>query len=151
MEQFLKEWFDAYAKGQGVETESLCKKTLSEWSVLLKRVKLGELEEWQRTPPGRMALILLMGPVAHLLNDKEAIDLHPKARFLCIEGVELGLDTQLEPIQRRCFYDPLFYSGNSQDRQLLLRLLEGMQSQVESIHRPAWANWYAEASISSTS
>ena len=148
MDQFLQQWFDEYAKGQGVEIESLCQKTQSEWLALLQRVKSGELDDWKRSPPGRMSLILLMGPVAHLFNDKDAIDLHPRARSLCIEGVELGLDTQLEPVQRRCFYDPLFYSGNSQDRQLLLRLLEGMQSQVESIHRPAWANWYEQASVS---
>lgn len=147
MEQFLKQWFNEYNKGQGVEAKSLCEETQSEWAALLQKAKSGQLDAWRRSPPGRMSLILLMGPIAHLLDDNDVDSLQPKARELCIEGVELGFDTQLDPVQRRCFYDPLFYSNNSEDRRLLLCLLEGMQSQIESLQRPAWANWYEQASV----
>lgn len=147
MEQLLTKWFSEYEKGRGVEAKSLCAETQSEWADLLQQAKSGQLDSWRRSPPGRMSLILLMGPIAHLLKDNDVDTLQPKARKLCIEGVELGFDTQLDPIQRRCFYDPLFYSNNSEDRRLLMCLLEGMQSQVETIQRPAWANWYEQASV----
>ncbi len=146
MEQFLKQWFTEYEKGEGVEAKSLSTQVQSEWGALLQKAKQGELNDWQRTPPGRMSLILLMGPVAHLLADTDVHVLHGKARELCLKGVELGFDTQLAPVQRRCFYDPLFYSTIAEDRQLLIRLLEGMQSQVEPPQKPVWSNWYAQAS-----
>ncbi len=147
MEQFLKQWFDEYDKGKGVEAKSLCEDTQSQWSMLLQQAKSGHLDDWKRSPPGRMSLILLMGPIAHLLEDSDVDLLHPKAKELCIEGVSLGFDTQLDPVQRRCFYDPLFYSSAQEDRQLLLRLLQGMQSQVGSPQRPAWDDWYKQASV----
>ncbi|CAM4017534.1 MULTISPECIES: DUF924 family protein [Shewanella] len=148
MEQFLQQWFHHYEKGEGVEAKELCPETLSHWQQLLVGAKSGELEHWQKNPPGRLALILLMGPVAHLLEDEAALALQLKARDLCVSGVDRGFDTQLEPLQRRCFYDPLFYSSKSEDRALLVRLLEGMQSHMATTARPAWSHWYQQASLS---
>ncbi|MCG9738548.1 DUF924 family protein [Shewanella insulae] len=148
MEQFLQQWFHHYEKGEGVEAKELSHETLSHWQQLLGGAKSGELEHWQKNPPGRLALILLMGPVAHLLEDEAALALQLKARDLCVSGVDRGFDTQLEPLQRRCFYDPLFYSSKSEDRALLIRLLEGLQSQMATAARPAWSHWYQQASLS---
>ena len=148
MEQFLQQWFHHYEKGEGVEAKELSQETLSHWQQLLVGAKSGELEHWQKNPPGRLALILLMGPVAHLLEDEAALALQLKARDLCVSGVDRGFDTQLEPLQRRCFYDPLFYSSKSEDRALLVRLLEGMQSHMATTARPAWSHWYQQASLS---
>ncbi|MCG9696034.1 DUF924 family protein [Shewanella sp. Isolate11] len=149
VEQFLQQWFCHYEKGSGVEIDNLSRQTLENWQQLLDQAKLGELDTWQRNPPGRLALILLMGPVAHLLGDDNLMMLQAKARELCVSGVNKGFDTQLEPLQRRCFYDPLFYSAKSDDKALLIRLLEGMQSQVQQTVKPAWQNWYQQAAITS--
>ncbi|MCE9678053.1 DUF924 family protein [Shewanella sp. AS1] len=147
MEQFLQQWFNHYEKGTGVELSELDGTTLTHWTHLLSEVKAGGLTDWQKNPPGRLALILLMGPVAHLLQDEAAVLLQTRSRELCVSGVAKGFDTQLEPVQRRCFYDPLFYSTKSDDRALLIRLLEGMQSQVEQRVKPAWQNWYQQAAV----
>ncbi|QYK02326.1 DUF924 family protein [Shewanella psychrotolerans] len=147
MEQFLQQWFNHYEKGTGVEVNELSNDTLDNWQQLLSGAKSGELDAWQKNPPGRLALILLMGPVAHLLEDESALNLQNKARELCVSGVDKGFDTQLEPLQRRCFYDPLFYSTKTDDRALLIRLLQGMQSQLPTATKPDWYHWYQQASI----
>ncbi|GIU24296.1 hypothetical protein TUM4644_18630 [Shewanella colwelliana] len=147
MEQFLQQWFYHYEKGDGVDITALKPDTLTSWQQLLSQAKQGQLESWKKTPPGRLGLILLMGPIAHLLDDDTALTLQTTARELCVSGVERGFDTQLEPIQRRCFYDPLFYSNKADDKALLLRLLQGMQSQLESDSKPAWSAWYKQAAI----
>lgn len=146
MDQFLHQWFSEYNKGEGVVKSSLSTQIQSHWRVLLDDAKLGKLSDWQKTPPGRMSLILLMGPVAHLLDDSEVNELNRRARDLCIQGVDLGFDTQLDLVQRRCFYDPLFYSSINKDRELLIRLLEGMESQVDVPEKTVWSAWYAQAS-----
>ncbi len=145
MEHFLEQWFNHYEKGLGVEADVLNSQILSNWQQLLEQVKSGELDHWKRTPPGRLALILLMGPVAHLLADSSVIALQTQARELCVSGINNGFDTQLAPLQRRCFYDPLFYSSKPEDKALLLRLLAGMQSQVQHNIKPAWLHWYQQA------
>ncbi len=145
MEHFLEQWFNHYEKGFGVEADVLNSQILSNWQQLLEQVKSGELDHWKRTPPGRLALILLMGPVAHLLADSSVIALQTQARELCVSGINNGFDTQLAPLQRRCFYDPLFYSSKPEDKALLLRLLAGMQSQVQHNIKPAWLHWYQQA------
>lgn len=149
MEHFLQQWFHHYDKGAGVEAGELSQETTRHWQHLLVNAKGGLLDSWQHNPPGRLALILLMGPVAHLLEDDSAMTLQLKARELCVSGVDKGFDTQLEPLQRRCFYDPLFYSAKADDRALLIRLLEGMQSQLASAAKPAWCAWYQQASVAS--
>ena len=146
VDQFLHQWFSEYNKGEGVVKNSLSAQIQSHWRALLDDAKLGKLSDWQKTPPGRMSLILLMGPVAHLLADSEVNELNRRARDLCIQGVDLGFDTQLDLVQRRCFYDPLFYSSVNKDRDLLLRLLEGMESQVDMPEKTVWSTWYAQAS-----
>nr|WP_232847062.1 DUF924 family protein [Shewanella nanhaiensis] len=146
VEQFITQWFSEYNKGEGVVRSSLSNQTQSHWEALLTDAKQGKLNDWQKTPPGRMSLILLLGPVAHLLADSDVTELNRRARDLCIQGVDLGFDTQLDLVQRRCFYDPLFYSSVAKDRELLLRLLEGMQSQAELPEKTVWSNWYAQAS-----
>ncbi len=145
MEHFLQQWFSYYEKGVGVKADALNCQILSEWQQLLEQVKSGELDHWKRTPPGRLALILLMGPVTHLLADSSSMSLQLQARELCISGIDKGFDTQLDSLQRRCFYDPLFYSSKVEDKTLLLCLLEGMQSQVELSIKPVWQHWYHQA------
>ncbi|WP_394200202.1 DUF924 family protein [Shewanella waksmanii] len=148
MEGFLQQWFHHYQKGDGVEVNELSEATQVHWKTLLCQLKAGELDSWQNSPPGRLSLILLMGPVAHIFEDEHSISFQRRAHELCVSGVDKGFDTQLNPIQRRCFYDPLFYSTRAEDRALLIKLLDGMQFQVEQAVRPAWSNWYQQAQVS---
>ncbi|MCJ8304729.1 DUF924 family protein [Shewanella sp.] len=144
MNSFLRQWFCYYSKGKGVELYMLSNEVKLDWFELLEQAKLGQLDKWRSNPLGCLALILILGPVALLLSDNCG-DLHRRARLFCIDGIDMGLDTQLELVQRRCFYEPLFYSTRHKDHRLLLLLLKGMQSQVQGDDRQAWSDWYKKA------
>ena len=144
MNSFLRQWFCYYSKGKGVELYMLSNEVKLDWFELVEQAKLGQLDKWQSNPLGCLALILLLGPVAFLLSNNYA-DLHQRARQLCIDGIGMGLDTQLEFVQRRCFYEPLFYSTKTEDHRLLLLLLRGMQAQAQGDDKQAWSYWYKKA------
>ncbi|MPY21585.1 DUF924 domain-containing protein [Shewanella psychropiezotolerans] len=145
MNNFLNQWFDIYDKGNGVELESLTNDVKLQWFDLLQLAKAEKLNAWNKCPPGRLSLILLFGPVAYLLKDNDKA-LHEEAKLLCIEGIRKGFDSQLKLVQRRCFYDPLFYSSKAEDHRLLLLLLKGMESQASEDEKKAWFTWFTQAS-----
>lgn len=148
MDNFLNQWFCVYDKGNGIAIESLTNDIKLQWFDLLQLAKKGKLYSWRKSPPGRLALILLFGPVAYLFKDDDK-GLHKEAKLLCIEGVKKGFDTQLELVQRRCFYDPLFYSSKAEDHRLLILLLRGMRSQASEGEKEAWFSWFQQASYPS--
>ena len=148
MNSFLRQWFSQYSKGKGVEFYMLSNEVKLDWFELLEQAKTRQLDQWQNNPLGCLALVLILGPVAFLLSDDYS-DLHQRAREICINGIEKGFDTQLEFVQRRCFYDPLFSSARAEDHRLLLLLLSGMQSQALGDDKHAWNIWYKEALVKS--
>ncbi|MPY22491.1 DUF924 domain-containing protein [Shewanella psychropiezotolerans] len=148
MNSFLRQWFSQYSKGKGIELYMLSNEIKLDWFELLEQARAGQLDQWQKSPLGCLALILILGPVAFLLSD-DYRNLHQRARALCISGIEKGFDTQLEFVQRRCFYDPLFCSEQLEDHKLLVLLLIGMQSQAQGDDQHAWSIWYEKALIQS--
>ncbi|AQS39094.1 Bacterial protein of unknown function (DUF924) [Shewanella psychrophila] len=146
MNNFLRQWFSQYSKGKGVEIYMLSNEVKLDWFELLEQARAGQLDQWQKSPLGSLALILILGPVAFLLSDDYSY-FHQRGRALCISGIEKGFDTQLEFVQRRCFYDPLYYSARAEDHRLLLLLLRGMQSHAQGDDKHAWNIWYKKALI----
>ena len=72
----------------------------------------GELDPWARTARGRLALIILLDQLPRNIYRKTArAFLHDeKALALSLEGLHLGMDRQLRPIERVFFYLPLEHS-----------------------------------------
>lgn len=148
MQQFLNSWFLVCNKGTELEDACLPDGVAEYWTELLHKATEGELVDWQRTPPGRLALIILCGPVGRLLHTRNEKQLALKAKSLCLRGIELGFDTQLTVVERRYFYDPLFQSSLPQDRELLQKLLAGMRApatQAEDAGLRIWQNWWHQA------
>ena len=72
----------------------------------------GELDPWAATARGRLALILLLDQLPRNIyrETAQAFRHDGKALALSLEGLDLGKDRQLRPIQRVFFYLPLEHS-----------------------------------------
>lgn len=72
----------------------------------------GKLDDWAKTPRGRLALILIFDQFSRNIfrNTKEAFAQDKMALALCIEGLKKQDDHTLTLIQRVFFYMPLEHS-----------------------------------------
>ncbi|MCL2918194.1 DUF924 family protein [Shewanella litorisediminis] len=156
MQSFLTSWFTAEQQAldageldphQPGEAPASYK---AQWSMLLEQANQGELEHWQATPPGTLALILLYSAVPAKLGLPYQERRHFKARALCLNGIRRGFDTQLDLGGRHGFYTPLYHSWLDEDKALLARLLAGMRA-IAADEDPArcrlalWQQWHTQA------
>lgn len=94
------------------------------------RAAAGEFSDWQSSPRGRLALILLTDQFPRNIyrDSPNAFAYDSKALRWCIDGIDQGVDLQLRPIERVFFYLPLEHSESleHQDRSVKLfrRLLD---------------------------
>ena len=89
---------------------------------LIGRAAAGELHEWQTSPRGRLALILLTDQFPRNIyrDSPDAFAYDPKALSWCLGGIEQALDLKLRPIERVFFYLPLEHAESleCQDRSV---------------------------------
>ncbi|MGH7794819.1 MAG: DUF924 family protein [Candidatus Binatia bacterium] len=78
----------------------------------LRAAAHGELENWLATARGRLASIILLDQFPRNIyrDTAEAFSYDGKALALSLEGLDLGMDRQLRPIERVFFYLPLEHS-----------------------------------------
>ncbi len=88
------------------------------------------LPDWEETPQGRLALILLLdqfsrniyrGLALAFSNDRQA-------RALCLDGVARGMDVDLPLVQRAFFYMPLQHSERREDQKRSVELFEQLHA-----------------------
>jgi uncharacterized protein (DUF924 family) len=79
---------------------------------LVERAQRGELDEWAKTPKGRLALIILLDQFPRNLHrdSKEAFATDLPALRLTLEGLDAGVDRELGTAERLVFYLPLVHS-----------------------------------------
>ena len=72
----------------------------------------GKLKPWLTEPRGRLALIILTDQFPRNIyrDSPRAFGFDAQAREWSVEGIELGLDRLLRPIERAFFYLPLEHS-----------------------------------------
>ena len=110
---------------------------------LCARAGSGELDDWAQTPRGRMALIILLDQFSRNIHRgrAEAFAHDPKARQLCLDGLEQGVDKQLRPIERAFFYLPLEHSEELELHDRCIRAYEGMLDDVPATARDKFKNY----------
>lgn len=76
---------------------------------LWRQAEAGLLDDWAKTPVGRLALILLLDQVSRHIHRGAplAFAQDQRAQALTLEGMAHGHDAALFPIQRLFFYLPL--------------------------------------------
>lgn len=86
----------------------------------------GGLDDWQKTPRGRLALIILFDQFPRYLHRRSsqafAYDMH--AQQLCVEGLREKMDQSLTLIERVFFYMPLVHAEDADIQEKSIRLYQ---------------------------
>jgi len=82
----------------------------------------GEYAAWGSAPKGCLALIILLDqfPRNVFRGSSEVYAYDSLAQTCCLEGISLGLDQKLFPIERQFFYLPLMHSEEISHHKLSL-------------------------------
>lgn len=108
------------------------------FGALHQRASRGELEkEWRATPPGRIALIVVLDQFSrHIHRDTAASYAQdPAAQKLAVAGVDQGMDHRLIPAQRVFFYLPLEHAEDIELQRLCVRCFDGLARTVSPSRR----------------
>ncbi len=91
----------------------------------------GELTEWEETPKGRLALILIFDQFTRNMfrNRPESFAFDPRALALSRDGQEKAMDRKLAPVQRWFFYLPMMHA---EDRDIQGRSVEAFRGLAET-------------------
>jgi uncharacterized protein (DUF924 family) len=84
---------------------------------LLVRAAAGGLDDWERTPAGALALVVLLDQVPRnsFRDDPRGFAYDPAAREVCRRALARGADGLLTPEQRLFLYMPLMHSEQAAD------------------------------------
>ena len=86
----------------------------------------GQLDSWQDSPRGRLALIILLDQFSRHIHrgNPEAFAQDQKAQRLCMDGISAGDDQNLHPVERSFFYLPLQHAEDIERQRLSLQAYE---------------------------
>ena len=96
---------------------------------LVERLERGELAAWEHEPRGRLALILLTDQWPRNVHrgSARAYAGDDAARRLCLDGLALGHDRPLKPLERLFFYLPLEHSESLADQERAVALIGALE------------------------
>lgn len=108
------------------------------------RAAAGELDPWAATPRGRLALILLFDQLPRNLHrgTPAAWAQDAKALALSREGIALGHDRALRPIERVFFYLPLEHAEDLSAQMESVRFYDELQKLAPDYARPGFRSFY---------
>jgi len=88
----------------------------------------GDLNEWELTPDGALAVILLLDqfPRNMFRGQRETYKTDPVALMVADRAIERGFDGQVEPAFRRFFYLPFMHSESLADQERSVTLNEAL-------------------------
>jgi uncharacterized protein (DUF924 family) len=98
------------------------------FGTLHERASRGELESWAATPPGRMALIILLDQMSRHIYRGTPLSFaqDPAAQKLARDGVDQKMDLGLIPAQRAFFYIPFEHAEDTELQRLGVRCFESL-------------------------
>lgn len=114
---------------------------------LVQAAGAGKLDESWASPDGRLARVLLLDQFPrNIYRDSPAMyKFDERARSLCIEGLETGVDHHLRPIQRVFFYLPLEHSESADDQARCVELMRGLAREVAEDQKPVFEDFVGHA------
>jgi uncharacterized protein (DUF924 family) len=86
----------------------------------------GRLSNWEKTPRGRLALIILFDQFSRFFHkhSSQAFSFDQQAQALCLEGLRERMDQSLTLIERVFFYMPLVHSEDAVIQEKSIRLYQ---------------------------
>jgi uncharacterized protein (DUF924 family) len=90
----------------------------------------GQLKEWEKTPRGRLALIILLDQFSRYCYREtiNAFTYDKLAQQLSLDGINEKMDQSLTLIERVFFYMPLVHSENPDYQERSIRLYQNLVS-----------------------
>ncbi|MBA2727382.1 MAG: DUF924 domain-containing protein [Parachlamydiaceae bacterium] len=115
-----KIWFSG---GADVDTE-----IRERFENLLLEVANHKLDNWKKSPKGRLALIILVDQFSRNIyrGTPEAFTFDSIGCELTLEGIDLGADLHLLPIERAFFYLPLEHSENLEIQKISIAKFDAL-------------------------
>jgi uncharacterized protein (DUF924 family) len=112
---------------------------------VLVQARRGELDHWADTPRGRLALIIVLDQFSRNVYRGSPLSYSQdeKALKLALEGIDLGMDRELTPVERNFFWLPLGHSEN-----LALHERSVLHAEEEAANAPPHLRVIAEFGIS---
>lgn len=103
----------------------------------------GQLAEWECSPRGRLALIILVDQFSRNIfrGSTGAFEHDAMARRWCDEGIALGQDRALRGIERVFFYLPLEHSESREIQQRSIEQFEGLAATAPDTQRELFAGY----------
>ena len=113
------------------------------FSDYLPKVVCGELEDWQQSPLGILALILLTDQFSRNMfrGTAQAFAYDAIARSFCKQGIKDGTDRSLRPIQRVFFYLPLEHSESLADQEHCILQFQRLSMASKPCLQPTFENY----------
>jgi uncharacterized protein (DUF924 family) len=111
---------------------------VARFSPLLERAIRGELDDWNREPRSRLALILILDQFSRTIyrGTAQAFAQDEKARALTLSGIELGHHTALEtPCEKTFFFLPLGHAEQLQHLELSVQLASALVDESRPEYR----------------
>lgn len=106
---------------------------------LYQQAVAGALSAWEQTPRGALALIILLDQFSRSLYRRrpEAFAMDPVAQRLCLDGLRLGHDEVLSPLERAFFYMPLQHAEFAHLQDLSVERYEALVRGADEAWREA--------------
>ena len=120
-----KVWFQS-----GPAFDLLCSERFRE---LHGRAARGELDEWQETPRGALALVVVLDQLSRNIHrgTSAAFACDAKALACCLRARERGFDGLLRPVERMFLYMPFQHTENRERQEESVRVWEALAASVD--------------------
>lgn len=132
---FGRETDDDYGQYRAVwfqPDETFLKQARERFSAAYQRAANGELDSWQETPEGALALVLLLDQFSNLIHrgTAGAFAGDEAAREATRRAIERGFDQKFPELHRWFFYLPLEHSENLDDQRDAVELFRALTPNV---------------------
>ncbi len=101
---------------------------------LLINAREGKLREWEKTPRGELALIILLDQFSRNIyrDTPGAFSQDAQALETAAKGIEKGFDKGLHPVMRVFFYMPFMHSEDLEMQERSIALFGGLERDFTS-------------------
>ncbi|MBC3919715.1 DUF924 domain-containing protein [Undibacterium sp. CY18W] len=129
------------------KSEALDTSIRDQFADLNAQAMRGELDGWQHTAEGRLALIILCDqfPRNMYRATPESFACDARARAYTEAGLTVQADRQLRPIQRVFFYLPLEHSEALADQDRAVALYDALRKDVPETQHEIFEGYYQYA------
>lgn len=112
------------------ENETVKRQILASFKDEYSAAAAGELDDWAKTPRGRLALIILLDQFSRYIyrRSPQAFAHDIDAQQLCVEGLRQKMDQSLTLIERVFFYMPLVHAESQEVQEKSIRLYQDLVS-----------------------